>query len=408
MLRDGIWWDPAAVFTFPLVVIWSGGGSILFRAAQQSRNEPIEALDLLGNLGNEVCLGHQCVRIEISNNEYCSPEMSSTSQCHHSHLCLCLRKHKEAVYTRKCVWRYTSVLEFAIDVNCHRPWEPSSRDFSQRHLKTHGLHIQAQRTRIKKPSWKMSWSKSWVEALLATASGCLSSTHIQTPRTGRSSGSRGPPSALSFQCRLLIWISEQSEFRTSQYYDDPNWSNIPCISKMKHRRLKHVEAKLLSEPYFVRRWKSPESSSLPKAPLTPQIYVYIHYTYTFLKVYSIYSLNHITIHGCIYVRWYCISSICCIIYLSVNIKYILYICLCSSRSQESRTCQPQLIQQVQRKPVWLSSSSFNRPLGSTVASEESKARCLGWDVELWDSSTFLWNQMSKTCQCIDGIILFNI
>ena len=178
----------------------------------------------------------------------------------------------------------------------------------------------------------MSWSKSWVEALLATASGCLSSTHIQTPRTGRSSGSRGPPSALSFQCRLLIWISEQSEFRTSQYYDDPNWSNIPCISKMKHRRLKHVEAKLLSEPYFVRRWKSPESSSLPKAPLTPQIYVYIHYTYTFLKVYSIYSLNHITIHGCIYVRWYCISSICCIICLSVNIKYILYICLCSSRS----------------------------------------------------------------------------
>lgn len=57
---------------------------------------------------------------------------------------------------------------------------------------------------LKKPSWKMSWSKSWVEALLATASGCLSSTHIQTPRTGRSSGSRGPPSALSFQCRLLI------------------------------------------------------------------------------------------------------------------------------------------------------------------------------------------------------------
>lgn len=41
----------------------------------------------------------------------------------------------------------------------------------------------------------------------------------------------------------------------------------------------------------------------------------IHYTYTFLKVYS---LNHITIHGCIYVRWYCISSICCI---------YIYICI---------------------------------------------------------------------------------
>lgn len=255
----------------------------------------------------------------------------------------------------------------------------------------------------------MSWSKSWVEALLATASGCLSSTHIQTPRTGRSSGSRGPPSALSFQCRLLISnakrISEQSEFRTSQYYDDPNWSNIPCISKMKHRHLKHVEAKLLSEPYFVRRWKSPESSSLPKAPLTPQIYVYIHYT-----VYM-YILKSIQFKSYNYTWMYLremILHLFYLLYIYVNIKYILYICLCSSRSQESRTCQPQLIQQVQRKPVWLSSSSFNRPLGSTVASEESKARCLGWDVELWDSSTFLWNQMSKTCQCIDGIILFNI
>ena len=179
--------------------------------------------------------------------------------CRHSEMCLDLY-----FCPRVCNW---CQLSSALRTQQQRFFAEAPEDSTFAHSGT--------RTRIKKPSWKMSWSKSWVEALLATASGCLSSTHIQTPRTGRSSGSRGPPSALSFQCRLLIWISEQSEFRTSQCYDDPNWSNIPCISNMKHRHLKHVEAKLLSEPYFVRRWKSPESSSLPKAPLTPQIYVYI-------------------------------------------------------------------------------------------------------------------------------------
>ena len=63
-------------------MIRSGGGPVLFRAAQQSRNEPIEALDLLGNLGNEVSgLKFQTMNIAVQK---CPAQVNVII-----HLCAC-------------------------------------------------------------------------------------------------------------------------------------------------------------------------------------------------------------------------------------------------------------------------------------------------------------------------------